>query len=173
MPEARRWSDLGRCSDRIARSKGFEGGHGWFWSDPTIYDDFATRVEEDALAILRPLDKTRKCLDFARPRPATVGRLGLDWHLVSCSALGELDEARTIWSKIGKHYRKWAVMEDAHWQPIIDRTCLIGEPLVADDRVALAALLHHWGAETLIGSPLEPFWRPSLFPLEEDASAAP
>ena len=111
MPGVRSSSSLGRCSERIARSEGFEGGQGWFWSDPTIYDDFLTRVEADALAILRPLDTTRKCLDFARTRPATVGRLGLDWHLVACIALGELDEARTIWSKIGKHYRNGAVME--------------------------------------------------------------
>ncbi|WP_156467872.1 MULTISPECIES: hypothetical protein [unclassified Methylobacterium] len=173
MPGVRSSSSLGRCSERIARSEGFEGGQGWFWSDPTIYDDFLTRVEADALAILRPLDTTRKCLDFARTRPATVGRLGLDWHLVACIALGELDEARTIWSKIGKQYRNGAVMEDAHWQLINDRTCLIGEPLMADDRDALATLLHRWEAETIVGSPLEPFWRPSLFPLEEDASAAP
>ncbi|CAA2140953.1 hypothetical protein [Methylobacterium bullatum] len=171
MPGVRSSSSLGRCSGRIARSEGFEGGQGWFWSDPTIYDDFVTRVEEDALAILRPLDTTRGCLDFARTRPATVGRLGLDWHLVSCIALGELDEARAIWSKMGKQYRKGAVMEDAHWQLINDRTCLIGEPLMANDRAALATLLHRWEAETIVGSPLEPFWRPSPFPLEDNASA--
>ncbi|WP_155912015.1 hypothetical protein [Methylobacterium sp. 77] len=167
MPEALRWPFLGRCNDRIGRSKGFKGGWGWLWSDPTIYQDIVTRVEADALAMLRPLDSTRKCLEFARTRPETEGYLGPQWHLITAIALGELDEARTIWSKIGRSYRKGFDIEDPYLQPVYDRYCLIGEPLMADDRAGLAAILHRWEAEYLVGSPLEPYWAPSPFPLEE------
>ncbi|WP_379040987.1 hypothetical protein [Methylobacterium marchantiae] len=172
-PEVDSWSSLGRCNQRIARSKGFEGGQGWFWSDPTIYDDFVTRIEADALAILRPLDTTRKCLEFARTRPATIGHLGPQWHLITCIVLGELDEAREIWAGIGRYYRKGTMTEDPSWQIMYDRYCLVGDPLMADDRAALAGLLHRWEAENIVGSPLEPYWRSELFPLEEDAGRAP
>ncbi|WP_156647599.1 hypothetical protein [Methylobacterium sp. Leaf87] len=166
MPSTWSWEGLGRCSDRIWRSAGFAGGQGWFWSDPTMYADFVTRVEADAIATLRPLDTTRKCLNFARTRPATIGHLHPYWHLITAIALGELDAARAMWAKTDGYYRPDRILDEARRQPMYDRLCLIGEPLMADDRAGLAALLHRWEAENIVGSPLEPYWVAERFPLE-------
>lgn len=165
-PETYSWTDLGRCNERIWRSQGFGGGQGWFWSDPTIYEDFITRVEADAISILQPLDTTRKCLEFARTYLPSVGFLGRDWHLIAAIALGELDEAREMWAGMGGYYRRGTPVEWDH-APTFHRYRMLDKPLMADDRAALAAILKSWAAENVKGSPLEPYWEPGSLPIEE------
>jgi hypothetical protein len=167
MPSVRRWETFGRCDDRIGRSAGFKGGWYWSWSDPTMRADFITRVEADALERLRPLNTVSKCLNFARTRPETFIRLDSHWYLFAAIALGELDAAREIWAKTEGYYRLGRVLDEPCDQLIYDRLCLIDEPLMADDRAGLAALLHRWEAEAIVGSPLEPHWVAERFPLEE------
>lgn len=166
MPSAYSWDRLGRCHDLICRSAGFEGGQGWYWSDPTIYTDIVTRVEADALATLRPLRTARECLEFARTRRATIGYLDTHWHLFAHIALGELDAARAMWAKSRGFYRPGRIMDEPFHQLEYDRLCLIDAPLMADDRAGLAALLHRWEAENIVGSPLEPYWVVERLPLE-------
>ncbi|MCJ2082868.1 hypothetical protein [Methylobacterium sp. J-090] len=168
MPSAYSWDRLGRCNDLISRSAGFEGGQGWYWSDPTIYTDIVTRVEADALATLRPLRTARACLEFARTRRATIGYLDAHWHLFAHIALGELDAARAMWAKSRGFYRPGRIMDEPIHQLEYDRFCLIDVPLMADDRAGLAVLLHRWEAENIVGSPLEPHWVKELLPLEEE-----
>lgn len=165
MPNNSTWDSLGRCKERIARSEGFYGGTGWYWTDPTIKDDFITRVEADAIAVLRPLDTTRKCLEFARTHLPSDGYLGPKWHLIAAIALGELDRAREIWAEMGSYYRRGIPSEWDH-APTFPRYRLLDEPLLADDRAALAAILNGWAAENIKGSPLEPYWEPTPLPLE-------
>jgi len=129
--------------------------------------DFIARVEADALDRLRPLDTASKCLNFARARPETFIRLDSHWYLMTAIALGELDVARAIWAKTNGFYRPGRIMDEPFHQLEYDRLCLIGEPLMADDRAGLAALLHRWEAENIVGSPLEPHWVAERFPLED------
>lgn len=167
MPEAYSWECLGRCHDRLFRSESSGGGQGWYWSDPTMAADFVTRVEADVIPLLRPLDTVRKRLDFVRTRPQFQGYLHPDWHLIAAIAAGDLDAARTIWAKMGEFYRPGRIMDEPYRQLEYDRLCLIDEPLMADDREGLAALLHRWEAEAIVGSPLEPHWVAERFPLED------
>lgn len=71
-----------------------------------------------------------------------------------------------MWAKTDGYYRPDRILDEARRQPMYDRLCLIGEPLMADDRAGLAALLHRWEAENIVGSPLEPYWVAERFPLE-------
>jgi hypothetical protein len=166
MPDVKAWNDLGRCKDWIFRSKGFYGGSGWYWTDPTIKDDFITRVEADAVAVLRPLDTTRKCLEFARTHAPSNGYLGPHWHLIAAIALGELDEAREMWTRMGRYYRQGIPTE---WDnaTTFHRYRMLDGPLMAGDRTELAAILNGWAAEKVKGSPLEPHWEPGPLPIEE------
>lgn len=166
MPETHRWDSLGRCNEQISRSNGFYGGTGWYWTDPTIREDVITRVEADALSVLRPLDTTRKCLEFARTYPPSDGYLGPSWHLVAAIALGELDRAREIWAGMGGYYRRGVPVDWDH-APSFHRYRMLDEPLIADDRAALAAILKGWAAENVKGSPLEPYWEPGPLPIED------
>jgi hypothetical protein len=167
MPEVSSWENLGRCHDRLFRSKNSGGGQGWYWSDPTMPADFITRVEADVIALLRPLDTVRKRLAFTRTRPQFQVYLGSHWHLIATIVAGELDAARAMWAKSRAFYRPGRVMDEPHHQLEYDRLCLIDEPLMADDRAGLAALLHRWEAENIVGSPLEPYWIKETLPLEE------
>lgn len=82
-------------------------------------------------------------------------------------ALGELDAARAIWAKTDGFYRPGRIMDEPYRQLEYDRLCEIDEPLMAGDRAGLAALLHRWEAENIVGSPLEPYWVAERFPLED------
>lgn len=166
MPGVRTWETYGRCGDRIGRSDGFKGGWYWSWSDPTMQADFITRVEADALDRLRPFDTVDKCLNFTRARPETFIRLDSHWYLFAHIALGELDAARAMWTKSREYYRPGRIMDEPFHQLEYDRLCLIDAPLMADDRAGLAALLHRWEAENIVGSPLEPHWVKKPLPLE-------
>ncbi|MCJ2036589.1 hypothetical protein [Methylobacterium sp. J-068] len=166
MPGTPSWFSLGRCGDRIGRSKHFPGGWGWRWSDPTIYEDFIDRVEADALPLLRSLDTTRRCLEFQRGDPQRSGYLDHYWHLGAFLALGEIERAQELFAPLRAH-RVWEQpAETLPEQRRYERLRALDQPLRSGNRAALCALLAQWEAENLVGSPLEPYWQRNAFPLE-------
>ncbi len=167
MPQTPSWFSLGRCGDRIIRSMRFSGGQGWFWSDPTIYQDFIDRVEAEALTPFRSLDTTRKCLEFKRSHPQRSGYLNLEWHVAASIALGEIEAAQEIWSRMRRRYIEEEPSASLSEQQTYRRFRELDRPLRAGDREALCALLAQWEAENIVGTPLEPYWRRSAFPLED------
>jgi hypothetical protein len=166
IPETTSWFSLGRCGDRISRSRHFPGGSGWRWSDPTIYEDFIVRVEADILPLFRALDTTRKCIEFQRGDPQRSGFLNHFWHLGACLALGEIERAQAFMAPL-RTFPVWKrVAESPAEQRVYDRLHALDQPLRSWDRAALCALLAQWEAENLVGSPLEPHWQRTAFPLE-------
>jgi hypothetical protein len=165
MPGTTSWSSLGRCSDRVGRSKHFPGGWGWIWSDPTIYADFVDRIEGEVLPLFRSLDTTRKCLEFQRGDPQRSGYLDQYWHLGACLALCEVERARELLSRLTAHSVGGPAAENPAEQRVFDRLRALEQPLRSGDRSALCTLLAQWEAETLVGSPLEPHWQRNAFPL--------
>ncbi|KQP03994.1 hypothetical protein [Methylobacterium sp. Leaf93] len=165
-PETTSWFGLGRYGDRIGRSKHFPGGWGWRWSDPTIYEDFIERVETDILPLFRSLDTTRKCLEFKRGDPERSGYLNRYWHLGACVALGEIERARELLSRLKAHRIGGQPAESPAQQRMYERLRALDQPLSSGDRAALCTLLAQWEAENLVGSPLEPYWQRNAFPLE-------
>lgn len=164
MHETRSWQSLGRGGDEIQRSARFPGGYGWFWSDPEIYKDFVCQVEAVALSDFRRLDTGRKCLEFLRSHPYCADFLNADWHLAACIALDEIAKAQEIWAPMRWLYFSGHVPENAYEQQMHDRLRLLDEPLRAGNRDALFAILSRWEAETIVGSPLEPYWSPGQYP---------
>ncbi|KQP42062.1 hypothetical protein [Methylobacterium sp. Leaf106] len=164
MHETRSWQDLGRGGDEIQRSGRFPGGYGWFWSDPTIYEDFVFQIDAVAFSALRPLDTGRKCLEFLRTHRDCACFLNKDWHLAACIALDEIEKAQEIWASMRPFYFNGYIPENAFEQQMHDRLRLLDEPLRAADRDALFEILRRWEAETIVGSPLEPYWSPGQYP---------
>lgn len=166
LPEAIAVDGYGWCYEGIGRSH--NGGGIWSWSDPTMADDFLVRTEADCLPLLRSLDSFEAIIAFARKHPEAQWCLGRHWPLITDIALGRLDAARAVWSQIGRHYVTGEVLQEPALQLSYDRYCEIGPPLLADDRAALAKILHRWEAENVVGTVAEPHWQPTPFPLEAD-----
>lgn len=166
MPETTSWFSLGRCGDRIARSKHFLGGSSWCWADPTIYQDFVVRVEADILPLFRSLATTRKSLEFQCGDPQRNGFLDHYWHLGACIALGEIEKAQALFSPLRGYRVGGRPAENPAEQRVFERLRALDQPLHSGDRAALCALLGQWEAENLVGSPLEPYWLRNAFPPE-------
>ena len=157
-------STLGRCfSDLYSRRR--EYGR-WLWSDAAMMADVAERVEAYALPLLRPLDTFERSLWFGIGHTIVQKSVDHRERMVMDIAGGELDAARRIWSEAGHTPVAGAVPSDPSLQADDDAYGRIGPPLLADDRPALSRLLHGWEAANLRGSPLEPYWAPTPFPLD-------
>lgn len=90
-------------------------------------------------------------------------------NLVYDIALGNLNLARCWWQKVQaspalQHHR-----QDEPWRTWRLRIRSLHEPLMDDDRAALASILHRWERENIAGTKAEAIWQPSPFPLEEMA----
>jgi hypothetical protein len=156
---------FGRCSSGIYRSEPRVSG--WLWSDPTMAEDFVMSCEREAIPVLRPLDTDRKRLEFARDRPESQFRYPPEWRLITAIALGNLDDARAIWTGVKAYYAAGHAFADPYFQPSYDRISRMGEPLMADDRRALTDLLHAWETENAVGNKLAALRTPGPFPIEE------
>jgi len=83
-------------------------------------------------------------------------------------ALRDLDAARRVWHRLPQSYRDGLNPADGscfrtRWSEMHDT---IVEPLLADDRAALARILHGWEADNIRRAGYEPYWDPTPFPLE-------
>ncbi|WP_336485392.1 hypothetical protein [Methylobacterium nigriterrae] len=159
---------LGLCFSQVPRSRQFWdeiGGGTWVWSDPTMAEDFVVRVEEVMLPLLRSLDTTEKALTFMKAHDESSDFRGWPWNMAAAVALGDLETARRIWLDTARHQLGPDAPPPGSRNPW-DRYRELGAPLLADDRDALARILHRWEAENVRGTALEPYWQPTPFPLE-------
>lgn len=164
-PSDSRGMTYGRCSSGIHRSE--PRVRGWVWSDPTMAEDFVISCEREAIPVMRPLDTDRKRLEFARDRPESQPYYPPEWRLVNAIALGNLDDARAIWTGIEAYYAAGHVFADPFFQPRYDRIRRIGKPLMADDRRTLTDLLYTWETENAVGCKRAALRTPGAFPIEE------
>lgn len=164
-PANRRGEAYGRCSSAIDRSE--PRVRGWVWSDPTMAEDFVISCEREAIPVPRPLDTDRKRLEFARDRPESQPYYPPEWRLVNAIALGNLDDARAIWTGIAAYYAAGHVFANPNFQLPYDRIRRVGEPLMADDRRALIDLLYAWETENTVGNKRASLRTPGPFPIEE------
>ena len=164
LPTVRVASIIGRCSDDLTPPE--PRGGLWCWSDPTMAGALAERVDAFALPLLRSLDTFERSLWFGIGHMTQRGTLDPSERVVMDIASGDLDAARRIWGKVGRSYVPGEVLRWTGLQPRYDQYCRIGPLLLADDRPALSKLLHEWEAANMRGSPLEPHWEPTPFPLD-------
>lgn len=126
----------------------------WFWDNPLMQDELHLRIEK-TLRLLRTLDNLRSCRSFTEAHmDYTWGKTFVE-NLVYDIAMGNLKLARCWLQKVNASYPR-----------LCERIREIDEPLMDDDRVALAAVLHRWERENVAGTEVEPFWTPTPFPLE-------
>lgn len=155
---------LGWCDQPVWPTKGV-GGHGfWQWSYPGMADDFIGQVETVALPLLRSLDTLEACATIIRNHRMAEFCMGPHWRLAVDAAFGDLDSARTNWEIVRPRHE--AALSGPQRDRGPDRFLELGDALVANDRAAVARVLHLVEAEHIAGSPLEPYWQPTPFPLE-------
>ncbi|SFK45731.1 hypothetical protein SAMN04488125_10224 [Methylorubrum salsuginis] len=88
-------------------------------------------------------------------------------NLVYDIALGNLNLARCWWQRVEALPELHYPHQDARWRTWSLRIRSLREPLMDDDRAALAAILHRWERENVAGTKAEAIWAPTPFPLEE------
>lgn len=144
-----------------------KGQNGLFeWDDPTMPSDFIEQVEAEILPVFSSLDTLEKTIAYLRSHDHNSFAQHPPWKTVMHVALGEIPAAQAEWQSVMHKYVPGIIIPDASSQYVYDQWCLLTEPLMAGDRVALARLLHDWEATNMIGTKLEPYWRSTPFPLE-------
>lgn len=147
--------------------------HGpWDVSNKETRTAMTEEIESTALPILRPIESLDDFVALSSrdrfPSKALEG-----YHLrkiVVDVARGDLDSARAICAELVGGRTLWSraprMRED--FERITKTLCpLIG----ANDKPALAALLHQWEAHSVEKLKLGHLWEPTSFPLEEGAVA--
>ncbi|MET0258413.1 MAG: hypothetical protein ABW179_07505 [Methylobacterium sp.] len=141
----------------------------WLWSAPAMIEELIGIIETETLPLLRKLDTLEAYAAFYRE---TFDRY---WHaewapdrMLVDIALGDLDAARRIWEALPQSYHEGVRNSDGlyfrnRWTEI--RNTIVG-PLLADDRPALARILHEWEADNVRRAGYEPYWESTPFPLE-------
>lgn len=160
---------LGRTFGLLGRSLRYrpKGQTGLFeWDDPTMSGDFVDQVEAEIIPLFNSLDTLEKTIAFLRPHPQNPFADYPPWKTLMHVALGEISAAQVTWRPVMHQYVTGTVLQDARSQRQYDQWCLLTEPLMADDRAALARLLHGWEASNVIGTKLESYWLSTPFPLE-------
>jgi hypothetical protein len=155
LPDTNPTRDIGFCTGYIRTptdaSKSLDL---WFWDNPLMMSELHLRIEK-TLRLLRTLDNLRSCRSFTEAHmDYTWGKTFVE-NIVYDIAMGNLKLARC-----------WLHKVNASCPRLCERIREIDEPLMDDDRAALAAVLHRWERENVAGTEVEPFWTPTPFPLE-------
>ena len=86
------------------------------------------------------------------------------WQIAVDAALGNIAPAQAMWETARPAHE--AMRSDPNRGADRHDFREIGEALTANDRVALARILHGIESERIAGGPLEPYWESVPFPLE-------
>ncbi|WP_430910547.1 hypothetical protein [Methylobacterium sp. sgz302541] len=155
---------FGWYADRLAHPVTKSGN--WLVTDPTMAGDLLSYLETDILPWLRSVDTLEKYLQAVRGHRDAEVHLAREVGLFPSIVLGDLTNAQAIWRTIGPEYVKGRDTGWRYYQPVYDKICNLGEPLMAGDRAALARLLHRWEEDNILGTKVAPYWVPAPFPLE-------
>jgi hypothetical protein len=150
--------------DRLYRTS-----HGpWDVNNPKTQAAMVEEIEGTALPILRPIESLDDFVTFTSrgrfPSKALEG-----YHLrkiVVDVARGDLDSARAICAELigGRTRWSWSPRMREDFERITNTLCpLIG----ANDKPALATLLHEWEAHSVEKLKIGQLWQRTPFPLEE------
>lgn len=167
LPIVRPMTQIGFCWDFIRRPFNYyERAKRWCWDDSSMQADFLPCTEK-AVKLLRTVDTLHAC------RSLTEATMEYTWgkdffeNLIYDIALGNLNLARCWWQQVEASPDLKYPYQDEHWRTWQQRILSLREPLMDDDRAALAAILHRWERDNVAGTKAEAIWRPSPFPLEE------
>lgn len=138
----------------------------WHWSDPAMMNAAIPVIEEVALPHLRSFDGLEDWAAYYR-ETFPIALTGFpEQRLILDIALGNLTAARAQIAGLLPHFRENKSPDQPMYQYMRNLILPVAEPLLADDRPALAKILHGWEAGNMRSAKLEPYWEPTPFPLE-------
>lgn len=167
LPFVKPISNAGFCLGYIYRATDGDGqGRCWEWDDLEMPEDFLIKIEK-ITKLLRSVDTLHAC------RSLTEAHMDYTWgkdvfeNTVYDIALGNLNLARCWWQHVEASPELQYPTPDERLRTWQLRILALREPLLDDDRAALAAILHRWERENVAGTKAEAIWMPTPFPLEE------
>lgn len=131
-----------------------------------MMQDFLAKTEK-VVKLLRSVDTLYAC------RSLTEATMEYTWgkdffeNVVYDIALGNLNLARCWWQQVEASPELQYPHQNEFWRRWRLRILSLREPLLDDDRAALAAILHRWERENVAGTAAEAIWEPAPFPLED------
>ena len=136
------------------------------WSDPDFTDTVIDIIERRLLSMLRRV-QTIDDIFHVEGEPRSYAYDGwLNHHepyrIQLLAALGRFDEAIPIYDKI----KDWHLTMKNGWRSEFERASRLGALVAANDRSAVAALLHQWEEEFATRNDLLPIYERTPFPFE-------
>lgn len=170
LPTSKPAYGAGFCCVLMGRSQQAReaGRRSWDWDDPEMPADFVSQIEE-AIPLFRSLDTLNACRLFTEKQMKHPWGKDLYEQIVYDIAFGNLALARCWWQRLETEITSGDLPTEDFWRTKTLRFRSLREPLMDDDRAALAALLHQWERENVTGTPVERIWQPTPFPLEQIA----
>lgn len=138
----------------------------WEWSDPAAISAAIPIIEAEALPHLRSFDGLESWATYYRETFPIALKGSPHERLILDIALGNLPAAHAQLAKLLPHFRENKHPDQPMYQYMRSLILPVAEPLLADDRPALAAILHGWESENIRTAKLERYWEPTPFPLE-------
>lgn len=136
----------------------------WWWSEPDISQAFTERVETELLPKLRAIQSLRDYYDFSLSNDRVAVNHGWGVCFLINIAEGNLDAARDLFLKNAPgRDLKWF---DEKKPGLGGRLLEQGARLSAEDRTAIAEVLHEWVAYSVDKLKLASVWEKTPFPLE-------
>ncbi len=139
----------------------------WLFSREGVNEELADRIEDLALPRLHEVKTIEDFLHYGLKGHFFAGTLEYAplRKLYIYLALGYLQAAGEILQQFSKHPQHWAEMAHTseHFTELMD----VVRPLVyAQDKPAIAALLHKWEVYSVKQLKLEKYWQKTPFPIE-------
>ena len=139
----------------------------WDIERPDVGADLQAQIEDVALPRLRAIKTIEDFYQFATTAPFFFGNLQNDFlHRVYVeTARGNFAEAEKICTRFATPPTGYE--NDRRYDEDVHRIAkILGPPIAARDRAAVAALLREWEAYTVRKLKLEKYWQPTPFPFE-------
>ena len=156
---------IGHCAGHINPPARI-GSVYWHWSAPSTVEAAISVIETEALPHLRSFESLEHWAAYYR-ETFPIALTGFPHErLILDIALGNLPAARAQLAELLPHFRENKSPDQPIYQYMRSLILPVAEPLLADDRPALAAILHGWESENIRGAKLERYWEPTPFPLE-------
>lgn len=166
-----RWAVMSLCEPRttfpISWGEMIKGNRLWQWANPSLQADLFHAIEEQALPPLRAIQTLDDFVAFASSKERfpmkyfdhfLLLRVGVD------IARGQLASARSACAELRSGRTKWSHADlREEFERITGTLCPL---LAADDRPAMARLLHEWEAYTVEKLGIRHIWTPTPFPFE-------
>jgi hypothetical protein len=143
----------------------------WTWRNPKLQEELYSAIEDQALPGLRSIQTLDDFVTYASSRDRFSLTAFDSYHLRTVgvdTARGDLEAAQKTCAELIGGRTKWSTPSmREEFDRVTGTLCPL---LVADDRAAMARVLHDWEAYTVEKLKIGHIYEPTPFPLEVGAS---